>query len=72
MSSYSIIEEEVETNLSHEVRLIYASVAHSVVHSNNFCFLPHMIKSYKHIYSLYTESIFSRSKWCGSLQQQIC
>ena len=34
MSFYS----EVEKNLSHEVRLIYTSVAHSVIHNNDFCF----------------------------------
>ena len=33
INSYSsVIDGEVETNLSHEVYLIYASVAHSVIH----------------------------------------
>ena len=37
INSYSVIDGEVETDLSHEARLIYASAAHSVIHNN----LPH-------------------------------
>ena len=36
-NSYSVIDEEAETNLSYEACLIYASVVHSVIHNNNFC-----------------------------------
>ena len=34
INSYSVIDGEVETNLSHEVRLTYVSVAHSVIYNN--------------------------------------
>ena len=37
INSYSVIDGEGETNLSHEARSIYMSVAHSVNFNNNFC-----------------------------------
>ena len=43
MSFYSEVEE-AETNLSHEVRLICASVAHGAVHNNDFCFSSTRLK----------------------------
>ena len=36
--SYAVVDEEVETNLSHEARLSCVSVAHSVINNYNFCF----------------------------------
>ena len=36
-NSYSVIDEEAETNLSYEACLISVSSAHSVIHNNNFC-----------------------------------
>ena len=65
--AYSVIDEEVETNLSHEVvwavwvlLIVWFTITTSV-------FLPNMIKTlYQYFYSLQTESIFFQSKWCGS------
>ena len=37
VNSYSFIDEEAETNLSHEACLISVSSARSVIHNNNLC-----------------------------------
>ena len=37
VNSYSFIDEEAETNLSHGARLSSVSSAHSVIHNNNLC-----------------------------------
>ena len=33
--AYSVIDEEVETNLSHEVCSIYARVGHNAIHTHD-------------------------------------